>query len=408
MTVYRWIEIGTLGSLAGIFAIFPVYTPQGVDYFAVTFLLLGSLLIEQRDIDGADWTGRRPFVFACSAVILAVPFVSGVFSVNGFNSQIGSGVYLTAAPPALFLVASKARFHLVGPGTVKRLILAAVFIGLVPAAIYALSTTSRPPREFSLPGQPAFNIVAVYISCAIAITLILMTGLSRRSRILGYVAVLALLALGWMTASRTFVASIAIVFGVYALGIRRHKMLRRELFAFIGVAAVTVAVSLWAFRRVLVRILRHQPSDFFDGRLQSWADAWELFRRYPLFGIGPSTFYNISLNPLYIERTQHHIKYHAYYHAHDIFLNTLAEGGLLLGVLLLALIAAAIYGCYLILRDNPENPFGQIAVTLVLIFLVVGLFENTIIRPVIFPLAIFLGLGMNVTWNDPPRASNPD
>ena len=47
--------------------------------------------------------------------ILAIPFISGACSANGFKAQVGSGVYIAAAPPALFLVASKARFHLVGP-----------------------------------------------------------------------------------------------------------------------------------------------------------------------------------------------------------------------------------------------------------------------------------------------------
>ena len=40
-------------------------------------------------------------------------------------------------------------------------------------------------------------------------------------------------------------------------------------------------------------------------------------------------------------------------------------------------------------------------------FLVIGLFENTLVRPLTFPLAIFLGLGMNVTWSKSPGGASP-
>ena len=96
----------------------------------------------------------------------------------------------------------------------------------------------------------------------------------------------------------------------------------------VGIVAAIAAASLFAFRSGSARLFEHQPSGFFDGRLQTWADGWELFRRYPLCGIGPNTFYDPLLNPLYVERDQLGIAYVAFYHAHNIFLNTLAEGGI--------------------------------------------------------------------------------
>ncbi len=407
MTFHRWIEIAALGSLAGIFFILPIYAPQGVDIFAVAFFLLGSLLIDKHDIEVADWTGRRPFVFVCAALTLAIPFISGACSVNGFRAQVGSGVYVVAAPAALFLVASKARFHLVGADGVRRLILAAIFVGLVPATIYSLLVAAPPPERFHLPGQPALNIASVYLSGMSVITLYLTADLSRRARIAGYVAVCALLVLGLLTASRTFIVSTAVILGVYAFTIRHRKALLREMAAIIGVTLAMLAASLFAFRGSLARLFEQHHYGFFDGRLQTWADGWELFRRYPLCGIGPSTFYDVSLNPLYIERTQQGIKFVPFYHAHDILLNTLAEGGIILGVLLIVMIAAAIYGCVIILKKDPGNPFGLIAAAFIVTFLVIGVFENTLVRPVLFPLAIFIGLGMNVTWRGrPPGVSS--
>ncbi len=404
MGLHRWIEIAALGSLAGIFAFTPIHDPQAVDAFAVPFFLFGSLLIDAHDIEASDWTGHRPFVFGCAALILAIPFVAGACSANSFNAQVGSGVYIAAAPPALFLVASKARFRLVGPRSMRRLILAGIFAGLIPATVYALLTTGAPPKRFSLPGQPAFNIAAAYLSCITAITLNLTVDLGRRVRVLGYVTILALLALGLLTASRTFLVSMVIVFGAYWLTIRRDKALWRAASVVMGAVVAIAAASFFVFRSGLTRLFT-SSSDFFDGRLQSWADGWEIFRRYPLCGIGPNTFYDTQLNPLYRELSLRGTKFHAYYHAHNIFLNTLAEGGLVVFLLLLVLIAAATYGCYVILKDNSANPFGLIAIALLAIFLVVGLFENTIVRPVIFPLALMLGLGMNVTWRRalPPR-----
>ena len=407
MTHRRRIEIATLGSLAGIFVILPVYAPQGVDVFAVAFFLLGSLLIDKSDIEASDWTGRRPFVFACAALILAIPFVSGACSANGFKAEVGSGVYIAAAPAALFLVASRARFHLVGPEAIGRLILAAIFAGLIPATIYGLMVTATPPARFYLPGQPALNIAAVYMSCMSVITLNLTANLGRRLRMVGYVAVLALLMLGLLTASRTFIVSTAVILAVYVFTMRHRKTLLREMMALIGIVLAFTAASLFAFRGSLARLFESQQYGFFDGRLQTWSDGLELFRRYPLCGIGPHTFFNVALNPLYVERAQKGIPFDAFYHAHNVYLNTLAEGGVILGVLLVVMIAAAIYGCTTILRANPENPFGLIALAMLVMFLVIGLFENTMVRPLLFMLAIFLGLGMNVTWRGRPAAISP-
>ena len=359
MTRRRWIELGALGSLAGIFLTIPLYAPQGVDYFAVAFFLLGSLLIDERDIQAADWTGRRPFVFASAALILAIPFVSGACSVNGFKAQVASGVYMAAAPPALYLVASRARFHLVGPRGVKRLILAGIFLGLIPATIYGLvrvATVGAPFSRFDLPAQGA-NIEAVYLSCMAAITLHLTADLDRRSRFAAYGAVCALAILGLLTASRTILVSMALVLAIYMLAIHRRKVLFREISTVSGVIAVLVAAASFVFRSGLTRLFQPDQLGFFDGRLQTWADGWTLFQRYPLCGIGHRAFHNPLLNPLYVEWDKLGIAYTFYYHAHNIFLNTLAEGGLILGVLLLILIAAAIYGCYALLKNDPASQF---------------------------------------------------
>ena len=125
-------------------------------------------------------------------------------------------------------------------------------------------------------------------------------------------------------------------------------------------------------------------------------------------GSGRARYYDTSLNPLYAERINLGIDFHVFYHAHSLYINTLAVGGVILGILFLVLVSAAIYGCYVILKTNPNDRFGRIAPAFLAIFLVIGLFENTLLRPVIFPLALFLGLAKNVTWNDPTRASNPD
>ena len=406
MSRRQWVELGALGSLAGIFAALPVYSPQGVDFFAVAFFLLGSLLIDERDIETADWTGRRPFVFLCAALILGIPFVSGAFSANGFKAQIGTSLYVTAAPPALFLVASKARFHLVRPRAIGNLILAGVFIGLIPGTIWGFIDSGAPFAPFFLPAQRWVNIASVYLSCMSAITLYLMADLDRRLRILGYIAVLVVCVLGLLTASRTFIVSEIILFGIYVLAIRRNKVLLKEIVAIVAMIIPLLAASYFIFHGSLTRLLQKQPFGFFDGRLQTWAEGWELFRRYPLFGIGPHTFY--ALNPLYKEWDRLGVDYIAYGSAHNIFLNTLAEGGLTVGVLLVVLIAAAINGCYVTLKNDPASRFGLIAVTLLVIFLVVGLFEDTLNRTVTFPLAIFLGLGMNVTWGKSLQVAKPD
>ena len=393
----RSIEIGALGSLAGLFAILSIWDPQGIDFFAVFFFLLGSLLIDRRDIENAGWMGRRPFVFACAIVIIAMSFLSGACSANGFRSQIGTGVYIAAAAPALFLVTSKARFQLIGRQGISRLILASLFIGFVPAALYVLVFVGGATHEeyFYLFGQPAMNIAAVFMSCIMAILLLNLVDAHRWIRIFGYVVVLVIFFLGLKTGSRTFLVSSSIVLVGYFLVIRREHALRRELYAIVAAIALIGVFSAALFRSSVARLWQYMSIDVSDGRLGSWSDAIELFRRYPVCGIGPHTFYNEALNPLYIERIQHGIQFTPNYTAHNIYLNTLAEGGLILGVLLLALVLAAAYGCVSLLKAEHNNRFGQIAATLLGIFILVGFFENMIVRPVMFPLAIFLGLGMN-------------
>lgn len=396
-----WIEVAALGSLAGLFAIISLYDPQGIDVLAVAFFLLASLLIDPRDIDAAPWTGRRPFVFGVGFLLLAIPFVSNACSANGLLSRSGSGIYDAVAPAALFLAASQARFHRVGPRDVRRVIVAGIFVGLIPAAIYGLIVTHGQGVPFTLPGQRAVNVLSVYLSVVSAIALILAAPLTLRWRVLAYLVTLVLLVLGLMTESRTFLASTAVVLAVYALAIRRQKDLWRELVAIAGAAAAVLLASLVVLHSGVARLMEAQPLGFFDGRLQTWSDAWTLFRRYPLCGIGSHTYYDQLLNPLYAERTRLGISYIPFYHAHDILLNTLAEGGLILGLLFVVMVAAAIYACTLILRRDPQDRFGWIAVALIALFLIVGTFENTLVRPVVFPLAIFLGLGLNVTWRRP-------
>ena len=265
----------------------------------------------------------------------------------------------------------------------------------------------RPIGRFVLPGQPAVNVVAIYLSGVAAITLALTADAGRRARILGYVTVLILLVLGLLTESRTFLVSTALVLGIHCVMVRRQKPLLKEMLIVAGLVGAILAATFFAFGGSLARLFERQPLGFFDGRLQTWADGLELFRRYPMCGIGPGTFYDTTLNPLYAERINLGIDFITFYHAHNIFLNILAGGGVILGILLLILISAAIYGCYVILKADPQDRFGRIALALLAIMLVVGLFENTLLRPVIFPLAIFLGLGMNVTWREFGRVQEP-
>ena len=407
--ILRWAEIAALASLAGLFAILSLWDPQGVDFFAVCFFLTGSLLIDARDIEAAHWTRRRPFVFACAALILAIPFVSAACSVNGFRSEVGSGVYTAAVAPALFLVASSARFRLADRRTVGRLILISLYAGFIPGAIYGFTFTEW-HGFFYLPGQPALNIAAIFISIIMAVTLFIVAEETRTIRFAGYAGVLLLFIPGLLTGSRTFVASTGVVFVCYAVFVMRNKELRRELYAIAALLAGMSLISLVFWRSSTARLLEPKRLGFFDGRLGAWADALTLFKRYPACGIGPNTFYDVTRNPLYMERVQANVVFDDNYHAHNIYLNTIAEGGVLRGLLLLALIAATAYGCYRVLRANPNDAFGRIAATTFAVFLLVGTFEDTIVRPVMVPLAIFLGLALNVTWikrRSPSRDAEP-
>ena len=133
------------------------------------------------------------------------------------------------------------------------------------------------------------NVVALYLSGVAAITLALTADLGKLARVLGYITVLVLLVLGLLTESRTFLVSTALVLGIHCVMIRHRKPLLKEMIVVAGSTVAILAASFLAFGGSLARLFERQPLGFFDGRLQAWVDGLELFRRYPVCGIGPGT-----------------------------------------------------------------------------------------------------------------------
>jgi len=137
-----------------------------------------------------------------------------------------------------------------------------------------------------------------------------------------------------LSMSRSGIACLA--FGLAAIGVlharkTRGGWARTALVA--GLLVSGVAAVAWAGADALATRFSTWQDDSLDGRIAAWRDAGVLVRRFPLTGTGLNTF---GVAMLFYQTTHLH---ELYVEAHNDYLQLAAEGGLLLGVPALALIA---------------------------------------------------------------------
>jgi O-antigen ligase len=114
--------------------------------------------------------------------------------------------------------------------------------------------------------------------------------------------------------------------------VRRQESRRAKLVTAGWFAAVALAVVAWAGAEVLVRRVSSLEKDMssIGGRRQAWADTLGIMRDFPLAGTGLNTYgtammqYASTRGPLHFQE------------AHNDYLQLAAEGGLLVGVPVLA------------------------------------------------------------------------
>ena len=214
---------------------------------------------------------------------------------------------------------------------------------------------SIPPFGYRLPGlflnHP--NIEAAFLNLVAPIVLIRVLRSTRWSKRISWAAVFVLfLTVEFFTSSRAGWLALfmgcgttLILFGLPILKRGRTELLR--LINFLKTAkgvllVVIVLAGFISFGFIFVwqaNVTGHAPIS--SARVGIWAIGWNIFRTAPILGYGPGSFHILSAVETQIPPGFYLV------HAHNLFLQVAAEGGIV-GIMLLALIAFV--GCRDFLR----------------------------------------------------------
>jgi tetratricopeptide (TPR) repeat protein/O-antigen ligase len=214
---------------------------------------------------------------------------------------------------------------------------------------------STPPFGYRLPGlflnHP--NIEAAFLNLVAPIVLIRGLRSTRWSKRIGWAAVFALfLTVEFFTSSRAGWLALfmgcgttLILYGLPILKRGRTEILRLIHFLKTAKGVLLVVVLLAGFIILgfifvwQATVTGHAP--VFSARAGIWSVAWNIFQTAPILGYGPGSFHVLSAVETQIPPGFYLV------HAHNLFLQVAAEGGIV-GIMLLALIAFV--GCRDFLR----------------------------------------------------------
>ncbi len=148
------------------------------------------------------------------------------------------------------------------------------------------------------------------------------------------------------------------------------------------------AVGVAALLLVLVRL--EQIAAAMDSRVRLWQQAWGLFAADPLTGAGPTTFgwARLAHVPDFTDRV-------AAGAAHNVPMQTLAEGGLLLAAAMLLLVAAWTSG--VIARRDQLDRAQRVAIAVLIGFAAFSMLDDFSFLPAVIILVIILA-----AWALPP------
>lgn len=377
------VEILLAASIAAMLIMFPFSEAISSQlFFVVCFFAL--VLFD------SSLTRIRSRLILLMLLLLAVATVvaSAACSLGGFYGSTWYFLQRYVYPVAVFLILANAQLRYLTDKIVAAVMIGGLVVGVcaaAPGAVYVSRTTFTP---LHFPGIPALNHSAAYVCFAMTGLLIAASRLRRQPLpILFYTLGAAFVLVGFLTRSRSFLLGVVSVVGGNLFLLRGNRAPLRE--ALLGVAGLAAAaiVAMLTFSDALTRMLRNLFGDFFHGRLEIWSDALTLFSRYPACGIGLGRFRDEAFNPVYVERASGEF----YQHGHNIFLNSLAEGGLLLFVAVAAVIFAGAVFVVSELRANPESPLVRLQLMISGVFLLVGMLDDTIVPMLALVPAIALG-----------------
>ena len=149
-----------------------------------------------------------------------------------------------------------------------------------------------------------------------------------------------------MTRSRSGLGGFAAIALMMILVVAR-RFQSRALVAWlsVGFGLFGGLMLIWASQFETVRGVMHASS--ISMRVAIWRDAWSIIQRFPIFGAGLNTFGKATI--LYQSSGAEH-----YNEAHNDYLQLLAEGGLILGVIVFGIVALLIRSVRRQFRAHPD------------------------------------------------------
>ena len=312
------------------------------------------------------------------------------------------------------------------PGDVRFLVLTLLAAGAAEASVGLFqSVTSRGPESFALGGfiraygdfaQP--NAFAGYLSMIlpfgvamallpsrerpliIAATLLVGAGILSswsRGALVGVAGALALVALVWSPTTRRVLA-ITIAAGVAAVTFGVAGLVPRDV-------TERVAVLFENFLTFNAGSVEVTPANFaLVHRLAHWQAAWAMFQANPLIGVGPGNFdtayqlYHLQRWPLSLG------------HAHNYYLNTLAELGIIGFAALIAFLATVFGRIWQAMKWSGSGPSVFRAATVGALGAAVTLsahnaFDNMLIHGIGVQFGLILGMVEGIAFTlDEERA----
>ncbi|MGE0448387.1 MAG: O-antigen ligase family protein [Vicinamibacterales bacterium] len=154
-----------------------------------------------------------------------------------------------------------------------------------------------------------------------------------------------------LTRSRSALAAFAVATLLIAWAVVRRQPTRQaRLFAGASAALLFLAIAIWAGGdAVLSKSLEAQSTKSAAMRMSAWKDAIAVVRRFPLTGTGLNTYGTAMMQYQTDQRAGH------FREAHNDYLQIAAEGGLLLGVPVLAAIVVLIRQVRRRFREAPRE-----------------------------------------------------
>ncbi|MHB1417763.1 MAG: O-antigen ligase family protein, partial [Chloroflexota bacterium] len=326
-----------------------------------------------------EWLARSPLTLPILAILVSVG-VSTVFSIDprvSFTSALGTLVFV-----ALFFVFGDLLLH----GWRSEALVKAVLIFTSFAIILGLNTTANwylgwwnarvpeyplLPIPFLLSGITIHpNHMPALLNFALPFAMLgLATAHSRPKQALYFGWLLAATAVLFWTGSRGgwvgTVALLGVLFGGLLLAARPAN--RTELLAWLRANRrlwLATGACLALFLALFVGTALISPSEYsamggstdvLAGRGRIWQIAWEDFLAHPITGSGAATY-----SHLYFDATAGWPRWRAVNAAHSIYLNTLAEQGLLGAATLGALLAAGLATIVIVWRRILRAPRGKV------------------------------------------------